>query len=143
VVETINKAPLKKATGPSTISNEILKKLPPVAHELLTKIFNAYLQLKTISQKWYASLVWPILKKPQYNGNLISTRPITPSKQCSSPLLINHDHNPTIKSHNGRCPHIQPRILDFTPGHVESLRYCTHSPTTTRPQPAQYFFQNN
>ncbi|CAG8819958.1 20349_t:CDS:1, partial [Gigaspora rosea] len=40
-----------------------------------------------------------------------------------------------IKSHNGRCPHIQLRILDSTPGHVESLRYRTHPPTTTRPQP--------
>ncbi|CAG8775884.1 6659_t:CDS:1, partial [Gigaspora rosea] len=76
VIATISKAPLKKATGPSTIFNEILKKLPPVAHELLTKIFNTCLQLKTIPQKWRASLVWPISKKPQYNGDLTSTRPI-------------------------------------------------------------------
>ncbi|CAG8821138.1 4077_t:CDS:1, partial [Gigaspora rosea] len=76
VVETISKAPLKKATGPSTISNEKLKKLPHVAHELLTKIFNACLQLKTIPQKWRASLIWPILKKPQYNSDLTSTRPM-------------------------------------------------------------------
>src|SRR6185437_5991599 len=77
VMDTITKAPIKKATGPSTISNEILKKLPTEGTEFLTKIFNACLYLRKIPQKWRNSLVWPISKKAQYKGDLSQTRPIT------------------------------------------------------------------
>src|SRR5260364_346878 len=77
VLDTINKAPINKATGPSTISNEILKKLPTQGIKFLTAIFNACLELRKIPQKWRNSLVWPISKKTQYKGDLSQTRPIT------------------------------------------------------------------
>ena len=77
IKNTIAAAPNNKATGPTTVSNEMLKKLPFTAITTLTKIFNACLTLQTVPSTWHRSLIWPIAKSGYHPGDLSKTRPIT------------------------------------------------------------------
>ena len=77
IADTLLLAPQNKATGPSGISNEILKHLPTKALETLLKIFNGCMELTKIPKAWTKSYIWPISKKKIYDFNLTNTRPIT------------------------------------------------------------------
>ena len=126
---------------------------------------------KQFSKSGALVLSGPYKKKPQYNGDLTSTRPITlidHTRKILTKILTERLSNILLKldilapQNNvafpfsstmipiqqldhimGKCPYIQPRILDLTPGYVKSLRYHTHSLTMTRPQPPPYFFSIN
>ncbi|RIB10956.1 hypothetical protein C2G38_2204734 [Gigaspora rosea] len=73
----IKESPLKKATGPSQILNEMLKHIGTKAKKIIIDIFNACLRLKTIPKAWKRSAIYPISKKHIFNGDLNQTRPIT------------------------------------------------------------------
>ena len=74
---TINIAPTQKATGPSGISNEMIKHLPYTAISSLLLIFNACLHLEQTPKSWGMANIWAIPKKQHYNNDLNYTRPIT------------------------------------------------------------------
>jgi len=77
IISTINTSPNKKATGPTLISNEMLKHTHPHIIKLLTILFNKCLNTTEIPTAWKQSKIYPISKKPIFTGQLNHTRPIT------------------------------------------------------------------
>src|SRR5205823_4451776 len=77
VINTIQKAPTKKAAGHTGITNENLKHLGSKAIMLLTEIYNTCMKIQDIPRQWKKGVVYPISKKPIFTGNLNQTRPIT------------------------------------------------------------------
>ncbi|CAG8857259.1 16597_t:CDS:2, partial [Gigaspora margarita] len=61
----IKDAPIKKATGPSQISNEMLKHIGPKVKQL---------DDPQVKEK---NAIYPISKKSVFSGDLNQTRPIT------------------------------------------------------------------
>ena len=55
----------------------MLKHLDNKSTSMLLKILNACIILETIPKTWKQSAVYPISKKPKFNGQLNQTRPIT------------------------------------------------------------------
>ena len=67
----------KGAPGPDTITNKVLKSLPPIYHEILTRIINTSLRLSIIPQSWKAANV-VMIPKPNKNHSLPENfRPIS------------------------------------------------------------------
>ena len=66
-----------KAPGPSGISNELLKKMGPLANKLLFKIICACFSSGLTPTQWNLAHVYPIPKPKLWNCDLNNTRPIT------------------------------------------------------------------
>src|SRR6185437_75460 len=118
----IKNSPLSKATGPSLISNEMLRHLPQNGIKVLAKIFNAIFTIELIPTMWGNSLIWPIAKKTEYNGDLTQTRPIT---------LIEHSRKIFTKIMTNRLN------LIFTKHHILSYANNVAIPLTSTSQPIQ------
>ena len=73
----INSLPNDKASGPSGISNEMLKHLGPIAHKALWKIAKSCLILGDIPDEWRHAIIYPIPKPVDWEYDLNKTRPIT------------------------------------------------------------------
>jgi hypothetical protein len=68
---------VKKASGHDDISNRVVKNLPPVALELLAKIYNCCLRLSYFPTTWKIGKVVPIPKPGKDHSLPSSYRPIT------------------------------------------------------------------
>src|SRR5260364_201836 len=90
---TIQFAPKGNTPGPLTITNEVLQHLPTSAKRNLLLILNTCLQLNKVPNQWLRANIWPIPKKPNYNYDLTTTRPIT---------LIDHTRKVFTKILNNR-----------------------------------------
>ena len=75
--DTILDLPSKKATGPSTISNEMLKHLSTQTKEILLSLFNKCLITSCIPNAWKQGIIYPIPKSQEWHYQLTHTRPIT------------------------------------------------------------------
>jgi hypothetical protein len=69
--------PLNKATGPSGISNEMIKHLGPKMSQAIIFFLNACIRLNDIPSAWREANVYPIPKPKEWECNLNNTRPIT------------------------------------------------------------------
>jgi len=74
---TIKHLPNDKAPGPSKISNELLKKMGPLANKLLYKIICACFLSGVTPAQWNIAHVYLIPKPKPWNCDLNNTRPIT------------------------------------------------------------------
>ena len=78
--EKINKAirdlPNNKASGPSEISYEMLKKLGTKGKKIIAKFYHICFTAGTTPLSWKKSNLYPIPKKNDWNGDLANTRPI-------------------------------------------------------------------
>ena len=77
LTNTISDLPSKKATGPSLISNEMLKHLSSLTLEKLLLLFNRCLSISHIPTAWKQATIYPIPKPQEWNYQLTYTRPIT------------------------------------------------------------------
>jgi hypothetical protein len=77
VISTINQLPNNKACGPSGISYEMFKHAGPDFLTAITSLFNQCLTSQTIPKQWKEGRIFPISKKPIFDGNLSNTRPIS------------------------------------------------------------------
>jgi exonuclease III len=73
----INSLPLKKASGPTGISYEMLKHLGPLTNDLLRNIINTTFSSGLIPADWKHATVYPIPKPHEWESYLKNTRPIT------------------------------------------------------------------
>jgi hypothetical protein len=69
--------PLNKATGPSGISNKMIKHLGPNMTRAIITFLNACIRLNDISSAWREANVYPIPKPKEWECNLNNTCPIT------------------------------------------------------------------
>jgi exonuclease III/ribonuclease HI len=69
--------PNNKATGPSGISNEMIKHFGVNMIRVLKKLITLCLIMNDVPQKWREANVYPIPKPTEWNCNLNNTRPIT------------------------------------------------------------------
>ena len=77
VSEVISQLPNNKACGPSGISYEMIKHAGPSFTLVITSLFNRCLTLQSIPKQWKEGRIFPIAKKPIFDGNLSNTRPIS------------------------------------------------------------------
>jgi hypothetical protein len=77
VIQTIQQLPNNKACGPSGISYEMLKHIGTDMISALTALLNRCITTQRIPKQWKNSRIYPISKKPQFDGNLNNTRPIS------------------------------------------------------------------
>ena len=73
----LDRLPNDKATGPSSISNEMLKHLGPHSRKYLWLIICGCLQISSIPARWNFAYVYPIPKPKPWEFDLNNTRPIT------------------------------------------------------------------
>ena len=76
ITKAIRDLPNNKASGPSDINYEMLKKLGERGKKILTKFYYICLKVGTTPTSWKKSNLYPIPKKDDWNGDLINTRPI-------------------------------------------------------------------
>ena len=114
LTDTISNAPRAKATGPNLIANEILQHLPRSALNFLLLIFNKCLELNIVPEQWLKANIWPIPKKPKYNYDLHSTRPIT---------LIDHTRKIFTKILTQRITSILQRYQVLSPLNFAAFPY--------------------
>jgi hypothetical protein len=76
-VDATRQLPLNKATGPSGISNEMIKHLGPNMTQVTITFLNACIRLNDIPSAWREANVYPIPKPKEWECNLNNTRPIT------------------------------------------------------------------
>ena len=74
---TLSQLPNNKACGPSGISYEMLKQAGPAFLQTITAFFNRCIQTNHIPKQWKEGRIFPISKKPIFDGNLSNTRPIS------------------------------------------------------------------
>src|ERR1043165_3863333 len=77
IIHIIQQLPNNKACGPLGISYEMIKHLGPNMLLALTAFFNRCLTTQNIPKQWKNSRIYPISKKPTFDGNLNNTRPIS------------------------------------------------------------------
>src|SRR6185369_17825162 len=92
-LEDIFKAlPTNKASGPSDISYEMLKKLKTKGKKILIALFDTCLITGIISHSWKNSNIYPIPKKEDWMADLSNTRPIVlmeTTRKCFTKILTN------------------------------------------------------
>ena len=106
IISTINQLPNNKACGPSGISYEMLKHTGSNFITTITSLFNRCLSSQTIPKQWKEGRIFPISKKPIFDGNLSNTRPISlveHIKKLYTKLLTNR-LNLTFSQHNILSP---------------------------------------
>ena len=107
VQNTISQLPNNKACGPSGISYEMLKHIGPNMLQAITSLLNRCIQSQNIPKQWKDSRIYPISKKPQFDGNLNNTRPISlieHTKKLYTKILTNR-LNQTLSEHSILNPH--------------------------------------
>jgi len=77
ITRTLNQLPNNKACGPSRISYEMLKQAGPTFLQAIVALFNRCIQTSRIPKQWKEGRIFPISKKPIFDGNLSNTRPIS------------------------------------------------------------------
>jgi ribonuclease HI len=77
VYSTLQLLPNNKACGPTGISYEMLKHAGPTFLQVITNLFNQCLTQQRIPKQWKEGRIYPISKKPIFNGDLNNTRPIS------------------------------------------------------------------
>jgi len=75
--EIIKSLPNDKATGPTGISNEMIKHLGQNTDKTLWKLARMCFILEDIPQEWREATVYPIPKPMEWEYDLNKTRPIT------------------------------------------------------------------
>src|SRR5260364_108499 len=70
VLTIISQLPNNKACGPSGISYEMLKHAGPKFLLAITSLFNYCLSAQAIPKQWKEGRIFPISKKPIFDGNL-------------------------------------------------------------------------
>ena len=73
VIQTTHQLPNNKACGPLGISYEMLKHSGLQMLQAITNLFNKCLQTNNIPKQWKNSRIYPISKKPSFDGNLNNT----------------------------------------------------------------------
>ena len=73
----INNLPLGKATGPSKISNEMLKHLGPSALNKLWILISHCITNGDFPDQWKEAFIYPVPKPQEWHNRLNNTRPIT------------------------------------------------------------------
>ena len=107
-IQIVNSLPNNNASGPSGVSNEMLKHLGPVASRALWKLACLCLVLSDIPQQWKEATIYPIPKPIDWEYDLTKTRPITllecarkaVVKLISTRLSLTLAHNKVLKGHN-------------------------------------------
>jgi len=74
---TIKSLPNDKATGPSNISNEMLKHLGVHTNHALWQLARMCFTMADIPQEWRQATIYPIPKPMEWEFDLTKTRPIT------------------------------------------------------------------
>ena len=77
ITQTLQNLPNNKACGPSGISYEMLKHAGNLFLQTITTLLNRCLIYQTIPKQWKTCHIFPISKKPVFDGNLHNTRPIS------------------------------------------------------------------
>jgi exonuclease III/ribonuclease HI len=73
----IKSLPLHKATGPSGISNEMLRHVGPIMADAIHQLICVCLRINDIPQQWREATIYPIPKPMDWECDLNKTRPIT------------------------------------------------------------------
>ena len=73
----VRSLPNNKATGPSTISYEMIKNLSDEMHNIIISLFNQILNKGIVPDQWLKALIYPIPKPKDWDCQLNNTRPIT------------------------------------------------------------------
>ena len=92
VSSTLAQLPNNKACGPSGISYEMLKHAGLPFLQAITSLFNRCITSNKIPKQWKEGRIFPISKKPIFDGNLTNTRPISlleHTKKLYTKLLTN------------------------------------------------------
>ena len=99
---SIKDLPNGKASGISTISYEMIKKLGKKAREILRNFFSLCLSQGTCPQSWKTSTIFPIPKPKEWECDLSNTRPIVlleTSRKLLTKILTNR-LSTICKEHN-------------------------------------------
>jgi Reverse transcriptase (RNA-dependent DNA polymerase). len=76
-IDAISSLPLGKATGPSGISNEMLKHIDDSLQQVIWKLVCACLRNNSIPDAWRLANIYPIPKPKPWEYRINNTRPIT------------------------------------------------------------------
>lgn len=90
--EILQDLPNNKAAGPSKIKYEMLKHLGNTGRKTLLALFNLYLKTGMVPAAWKKSLLYPISKGKDWQGNLSNTRPIVlldVTRKCFTKIITN------------------------------------------------------
>jgi hypothetical protein len=96
VNSTLAQLPNNKACGPSGISYEMLKHAGSPFLQAITTLFNRCISTNHIPKQWKEGRIFPISKKPIFDGDLTNTRPISlleHTKKLYTKLLTNRLNN--------------------------------------------------
>src|SRR5260363_97738 len=77
ILNTLIQLSNNKACGPSGISYEMIKHSGLGCLTAITALFNWCLRAHTTPKQWKEGYIFPISKKPIFDGNLVNTRPIS------------------------------------------------------------------
>ena len=77
VYETLSNLSNNKACGPSGISYEMIKHSGLHTIQAITALLNRCLTTQAIPKQWKDARIFPIPKKPTFDGDLNNTRPIS------------------------------------------------------------------
>ena len=90
--EILKELPANKASGPSGIPYEMIKKLNKMGKDILKDIFYLCMLISKIPSEWKISNIYPIPKKSEWNTNLHNTRPIMlmeTVRKCFTKIITN------------------------------------------------------
>src|ERR1043165_3804507 len=91
--EVISNLPNYKATGPSKISNDMLKHLGPSAMNKLWIMISYCITTEDFPDQWKEAYVYPIPKPHKWHNRLNNIRPITfldTVRKTTVKLITNH-----------------------------------------------------
>ena len=106
ILSTLNQLPNNKACGPSGISYEMLKHTGQNCIQAITSLFNRCLSSQSIPKQWKEGYIFPISKKPIFDGNLANTRPISLVEHIKKlyTKLLNNRLSSIFSTHNILSP---------------------------------------
>ena len=96
VLQTIRSLPSNKASGPDSISNEMLKLTADVIAEPIACLINKSLSEGVFPQQWKESKLTPVLKPGKESDKLASYRPVA-LLSCLSKVLERFVHNQLVQ----------------------------------------------
>ena len=90
--DILKNLPINKASGPSGISYEMLKKLKMKGKNFLITLFDACFIIGIVPYSWKNNNIYPIPKKEDWMADLSNTRPIVlmeTTRKCFTKILTN------------------------------------------------------